>query len=155
MSKIRRIDHVAIAVENLGDASNVLTSKFGAKFLRQIDNEKEKYTVSYFQLGENIFTLLQPTSEDSFIAEHIRQRGQGLHHLGLEVDGLEEFVAELEAKGVKVPLKELEGTERKEVVISPRNVFGVVLQLVEWLDGSDASLEKRMDRVVHYRRSQT
>jgi methylmalonyl-CoA/ethylmalonyl-CoA epimerase len=151
VSSIKRIDHLAIAVKDLQEASDILVNKLGAKFLRQLPNEKEKYVVSYFQLGENVFTLLQPTSEDSFIAEHIRTRGQGLHHLGVEVDDVEDFVAGLEAAGVKVPIKDLDDPERKEVVVSPRDVFGVVLQLVEWLEGSDASLEERMDRVVHFR----
>ena len=142
MGKIRRIDHVAIAVENLAEASEVLQTKFEARFLRQIENEQEKYIVSYFQVGENVFTLLQPTSDDSFIAKHIRQRGQGLHHMALEVDGLEEFVAELEAKDVRVPLKDMEEAERKEVVVSPRDALGVVLQLVEWCDGSDVFISQ-------------
>jgi methylmalonyl-CoA/ethylmalonyl-CoA epimerase len=153
MSKIKRIDHVAIAVENLQEASETLINNFGAKFLRQLANEKEKYIVSYFQLGENVITLLQPTSEDSFIAEHIRKRGQGLHHLGIEVEGIEDFVADLESNGIKVPVKDLEDPERKEVVISPRDVFGVVLQLVDWLGDGDAPLEDRMNRVVQFRKN--
>jgi methylmalonyl-CoA/ethylmalonyl-CoA epimerase len=152
MSSVKRIDHVAIAVENLQEASDILINAFGAKFLRQLPNEKGKYIVSYFQLGENVFTLLQPTSEDSFIADHIRKRGQGLHHLGIEVDGIEDFVAKLEAQGIKVPVKDLDDPERKEVVLSPRDVFGVVLQLVDWLEEGDVSLEARMDRVVRFRK---
>jgi methylmalonyl-CoA/ethylmalonyl-CoA epimerase len=155
MSRIRRIDHVAVAVKDLTEASEILVSKFGAKFLRQITNEKEKYIVSYFQLGENIFTLLQPISEDSFIAAHIRQRGQGLHHLGIEVEGIEDFVAELEAKDVKVPLKDLDNPERKEVVVSPQAVFGVVLQLLEWQGGSDLSVDQRMKRVIDFHKDES
>jgi methylmalonyl-CoA epimerase len=154
MGKIRRIDHIAIAVENLAEASEILQTNLGAIFLRQIENNQEKYIVSYFQVGENVFTLLQPTSEESFIAEHIRQRGQGLHHLGLEVEGLEEFVAELEVKGVRIPVKDMGNAERKEAIISPRDVFGVLLQLVEWLDNDGISLEERMERVVRFRSPQ-
>lgn len=154
MGKIRRIDHIAIAVENLAEASEILQTNLGAIFLRQIENDQEKYIVSYFQVGENVFTLLQPTSEESFIAEHIRQRGQGLHHLGLEVEGLEEFVAELEVKGVRIPVKDMGNAERKEAIISPRDVFGVLLQLVEWRDNGGISLEERMERVVRFRSPQ-
>jgi len=154
MSKVKRVDHIAIAVKDLQKASDILINNFGAKFLRQLPNEKEKYVVSYFQLGENVYTLLQPTSEDSHIAEHILKRGQGLHHLGIEVEGIEDFIAELESKGIKVPVKDLKDPERKEAVISPRDVFGVVLQLVDWLEDGDSPLEDRMNRVVHFRENQ-
>jgi methylmalonyl-CoA/ethylmalonyl-CoA epimerase len=153
VGKIIRIDHVAIAVASLSEAGEILSEKLGAKFLREIENKKEKYIVAYYQFGENILTILQPTSEDSFIAKHIDQKGQGLHHLGLEVEGLEDLVSELEAKGVRIPLKDLDDPERMEVVLSPKDTFGVVLQLVEWLGGSDLSLEKRMERVVRFRES--
>jgi methylmalonyl-CoA/ethylmalonyl-CoA epimerase len=153
VGKIIRIDHVAIAVTSLSEAGGILSEKFGGKFLREIENKEEKYIVAYYQLGENVLTILQPTSEDSFIAKHIEQKGQGLHHLGLEVEGLEDLVIELEDKGVKIPLKDLDDPERKEVVLSPRNTFGVVFQLVEWLGGSNPSLEERMDRVIRFRES--
>ena len=151
MNRIRRIDHVAIAVKDLEEATRIITNVFGGRFLRQLHNEKEQYIVSYFQLGENVFTLLQPTSEESHIADHLRKRGQGLHHLGVEVDGLEEFVDELEDKGISVPIKDLNNLERKEVVVSPRDVFGVVLQLVDWLEDDDPSLDERMDRVIGFK----
>ena len=152
MSRIRRIDHVAIAVKDLEEATGIMTNVFGARFLRQLQNEKEQYIVSYFQLGENVFTLLQPTSEESHIADHLRNRGQGLHHLGVEVDGLDEFIVELEEKGISVPIKDLNNSERKEVVVSPRDVFGVVLQLVDWLEDDDPSLDERMARVIDYKK---
>jgi len=152
MSKIKRIDHVAIAVKDLQAASEIMVNHFGARFLRQLPNEKEQYVVSYFQLGENVFTLLQATSEDSFIAKHIEKRGQGLHHMGVEVEDIEGFIAELEAKGVNVPVKDLDDPERKEAVVSPKDAFGVVLQLVDWLEGADAPLEERMERVINFRR---
>ena len=92
-----------------------------------------------------------PALESELYALHIIKRGQGLHHLGVEVDGLVDFIAELESKGISVPVKDLANSERIEAVVSPRDAFGVVLQLVDWLENEDPPLESRMDRVAHFK----
>ena len=70
-----------------------------------------------------------------------------MHHLGLEVDDLEEFIRETEAKGFKIPLRD-EFSNRSEIVLRPKDSLGVVLQILEWKEGSDATVEDRIKRIV-------
>ena len=83
---------------------------------------------------------------DGFINQHISKHGEGLHHLGLEVDNLNEFVQQVEGKGFKIPLRD-EFTNRTEVVLRPRDAAGVVLQILQWKGGSDATIEDRIERI--------
>jgi methylmalonyl-CoA epimerase len=148
MSTIRRIDHVAIAVRDADQATQQFVNLLNAIPIRtEILREKAgPVKVSYLQIGENVLSLVQSMDADGFINQHIVKHGEGLHHMGLEVDDLEQFIAEVEGKGFKIPLRD-EFTNRREVVLRPKDAAGVVLQIVEWQGGSDVSVEDRIERI--------
>lgn len=148
MASIKRIDHVAIAVKDADLATQQYVKLLNAVHIRtEILTEKAgRVKVAYLQLGENVVSLAQSLEEDGFLNQHIAKHGEGLHHMGLEVDNLAEFVAEVEGKGYKIPLRD-EFTNRKEVVLRPRDAAGVVLQIVEWNGGSEVGLDERIERI--------
>jgi methylmalonyl-CoA epimerase len=148
MASIKRIDHVAIAVRDADQATRQYVNLLNAVHIRtEILREKAgSVKVSYLQIGENVLSLVQSMETDGFINQHISKHGEGLHHLGLEVDDLSEFINEVESKGFKIPLRD-EFTNRSEVVLRPRDAAGVVLQILEWKGGSDASVEDRIERI--------
>ena len=148
MASIRRIDHVAIAVRDADKATEQYVTLLNAVHIRtEILREKAGMVkVSYLQIGENVISLAQSLEEDGFLNRHIAKHGEGLHHLGLEVDDLEEFVKEVEAKGFTIPLRD-EFSNRKEVVLRPRDAAGVVMQIVEWKSGCDVSVDERIARI--------
>ena len=102
--------------------------------------------VAYLRIGENVLSLVQSLEPGGFIEKHIERHGEGLHHMGLEVDDLAGFVRDLEGKGYRIPLRD-EFSNRSEVVLSPRDASGVVLQVLEWKDGGDATPEERILRL--------
>jgi methylmalonyl-CoA epimerase len=148
MASIKRIDHVAIAVRDADQATQQFVKLLNAVPIRtEILREKAgSVKVSYLQIGESVLSLVQSTDADGFINRHIVRHGEGLHHMGLEVDDLEEFVEQVEGKGFKIPLRD-EFTNRSEVVLRPKDAAGVVLQIVEWKGGSDVSVEDRIERI--------
>ena len=133
MAGIRRVDHIAIAVRSKDAARPLFERLYGASFLVQKHNPEAKYNVAYFQVGDDIFTLLEGTEPDSFVAKHVEQRGEGVQHMGVEVDDLDEFLAHLEAQGARVSNRVTIDGIRKEALISPRSAFGIILQPIEWL----------------------
>lgn len=149
MAEIKRIDHVAIAVKNAEEATRNFVKLLKATPIRmEILQEKAgPVKVSYVQLGESIVTLIQSMDPDGFLNKHIEKFGEGMHHMGLEVDNLDEFVRETESKGFKIPLRD-EFSNRKEVVLRPKDSSGVVLQIVEWQDKKDGSIEDRVKRIL-------
>lgn len=149
MAGIKRIDHVAIAVKDVEQAVKQYAGLLNAVHIRtEVLQEKAgPVKVAYMQIGENVLSLVQSLEADGFINQHIAKHGEGLHHMGLEVDNLEEFVNEVEGKGYRIPLRD-EFTNRTEVVLRPKDANGVVLQILQWKGGSDATIEDRIDRIL-------
>ena len=126
MASIKRIDHVAIAVRDVAQATEQYIKLLNAVHIRT-ETLREKagmVKVAYMQIGENVLSLVQSLEEDGFINQHIAKHGEGLHHMGLEVDNLEEFIQDVEGKGYKIPLRD-EFSNRDEVVLRPRDAAGV------------------------------
>lgn len=148
MASIKRIDHVAIAVRDADQATQQYVNLLNAVHIRtEVLREKAgTVKVSYMQIGENVLSLVESLEPDGFINQHIAKHGEGLHHMGLEVDNLNEFIQEVESKGFKIPLRD-EFSNRSEVVLRPRDATGVVLQILQWKGGSDATIEDRIDRI--------
>ena len=69
----------------------------------------------------------------------------------VEAKTLDEYIQELEAKNVRIPVKSLDGEFRREILLSPREASGVVWQVIEWKSGPDLSLEERIERLHQYR----
>ena len=149
MAGIKRIDHVAIAVRDCDQAIEQYTKLLNAKHVRtEVLREKAGMVkVAYMQIGENILSLVQSLEPDGFINQHIDRHGEGLHHLGLEVDDLDGFIAQVEGNGYRIPLRD-EFSNRSEVVLRPRDANGVVLQVLQWKGGTDATVEDRIERIL-------
>ena len=108
MASIKRIDHVAIAVRDADQATAQYVKLLNAVHIRtEVLREKAGLVkVAYLQIGENVLSLVQSLDADGFINRHIDKHGEGLHHMGLEVDDIAEFVREVEGKGFKIPLRD-------------------------------------------------
>ncbi len=146
MSAVRRIDHVAIAVRSLEESKPLFESIYGARYLGQRENAEQEYIVAYFLMGESLITMLQGTTPESFVTQHVEKRGEGIQHVGVEVDDFDAFVANAEALGARVSaVRTLDGI-RKEALISPRSAFGIILQPIEWL--GDLKNEPHHERII-------
>ena len=132
--KIKRIAHLGIAVKDL-DAPKKL---YGENL--QLENKGEevvatqKVQVSFFQVGESSIELLLPTAADSPVAKFLENKGEGFHHLALEVEDIDAAVAELKASGVRLidetPREGAHGT--RVAFIHPKSTFGLLLELVQY-----------------------
>jgi methylmalonyl-CoA epimerase len=149
MAGIKRIDHVAIAVKDVEQAVKQYIDLLNAVHVRTetLVEKAGVVKVAYMQIGENILSLVQSMEPEGFINQHIEKHGEGMHHMGLEVDNLEEFVKQVEDRGYKIPLRD-EFSNRSEVVLRPRDANGVVLQILQWKGGSDATVEDRIERIL-------
>ncbi len=133
MNGVKKVDHIAIAVRSIAESRALFESVYGARYLGQKENVEQLYIVAYFLMGESLITMLEGTAPDSFVTQHIDKRGEGIQHMGVEVDDLDAFIENAEAQGARVSAKRtLEGI-RKEALISPKSAFGIILQPIEWL----------------------
>jgi methylmalonyl-CoA/ethylmalonyl-CoA epimerase len=146
MNGVKKVDHVAIAVKSIAESRAWFESVYGARYLGQKENVDQQYIVAYFLMGESLITMLEGTSPESFVTRHIEKRGEGIQHVGVEVDELDAFLTNAEAQGAKVSARRTIEGVRKEALISPRSAFGIILQPIEWL--GDLRNEPHHERIV-------
>jgi len=145
---IQKVDHIAIAVRSLEESKKKFIDLYGAKFVVEKINPEGQYKVAIFKLGASTITLLESTSPEGFVAKHVEKCGEGVQHIGFEVDDLNPFIQHLQERGVKTAAyTEIEGV-RKEVLVGAKNGFGIIWQVFEWLgDWKRKTPEERMTKV--------
>jgi methylmalonyl-CoA epimerase len=130
--KVKRIEHVAIAVRNL-DAARTAFEALGIAHGHEETLQPNGVRIAMMPVGESALELLEPLREDSGTATRIREAGEGLWHICLEVDDIDAALAELKAKGVKlrdeVPRSGHGG--HRIAFLDPASTAGVLVELVE------------------------
>ncbi len=135
MAEITKINHVAIVVENLEESLKFWQDALGLPLSHIEEVPSQKVKVAFLPVSEGEVELVLPTDDSTGSAKFLRERGQGMHHLCLEVDDIEGMIAQLKEKGIRlineVP-QELEG--RKMAFIHPKSACGVLVELYQVLD---------------------
>jgi methylmalonyl-CoA/ethylmalonyl-CoA epimerase len=151
MSKgpIGKLDHIGIAVKDANQARKFFEGVLGAQFLYEHENPDAGYRILEFDLSGFTLELLEPLGEKSFLHSFLEKRGEGVHHLTLDVPDSRERIAELKSAGVTMAGERDYGPDSYEAFISPRASHGVLIQLgsgyptlaraAEWFRKSDKS----------------
>ncbi|WP_297522729.1 methylmalonyl-CoA epimerase [Thermococcus sp.] len=128
----RKIDHVGIAVRNLEEAVKVWEG-LGLKVDEIEEVPDQKVRTAIIHIGESRIELLEPTAEDSPIAKFIAKRGEGIHHIALGVDNIEEHLKELKDKGYRLidEKPRIGAGGAKIAFVHPKAVTGVLLELCQ------------------------
>lgn len=130
--KPKRIDHIAVAVRNLASALAFFRDRLGLDLEHVAAVEQDRVRVAFLPVGGTRIELLEPLEGDGPVARFLERRGEGLHHICLEVDDIEAALAELEAAGVElIDRRPRRGAEGLVAFIHPRSSGGVLLELVE------------------------
>ena len=132
--KIKRIAHLGVAIKDLDPPKKLYGDNLQLQFKGDEVVAPQKVQVSFFKVGETSIELLLPTAEDSPVAKFLETKGEGFHHLALEVEDIDAAVAELKAVGVRLidetPREGAHGT--RVAFIHPKSTFGILLELVQY-----------------------
>ena len=131
--KVKKISHIAVA-GNDAEASRVLYEDIlGLTFNGSEPVETEGVTTHFFGVGESNIEMLEPLSEDSTVGKFLGKRGPGLHHIALEVEGLDEYVLKLKSAGIVLLSDEPKiGAHNMRIIfIHPKSTGGVLVELCE------------------------
>jgi len=133
MPKIKKINHVALVVEDIEAALGFWRDALGLALEKIKPEPVEKSVVAYLPVGDSEIELVQPTSDDSGIAKYLANRGPGMHHLCLEVEDIAAALFELKEKEVQlIHLEPVVGDDgRKYAFIHPKAANGVLVELYE------------------------
>ena len=127
-----QIDHIGIAVKSL-NAAKAIYEKLGLSISPEETVEQEQVRLVMVAVGESRLELLEATSTDSAIAKFIAKRGEGLHHVCLQVPALAAAVERLKKDGVRLVSEEIKtgAGGHRYVFVHPASAGGVLLELVE------------------------
>ena len=85
---IKKINHIGIIVPDVDAGVKLFRDGLGMEFLRVEDLPDWKCKIAFFQCGEVLVELVEPTAESDGM-RFLRERGGGLHHIAYEVDDIE------------------------------------------------------------------
>jgi methylmalonyl-CoA epimerase len=132
MTRLKRLDHVVVAVRELDEAANAWEHNLGLKAERASQPAGSGVKLASLPAGNAFVQLVQPMAADHALAAFMDERGEGMFSLSIEVDDIEAAVAELRGRGVQVSDSEagmLEGTRIAR--ISRQSAHGVEIHLLE------------------------
>jgi methylmalonyl-CoA/ethylmalonyl-CoA epimerase len=140
MLKIRKIDHVAVAVNDIDESLKKFKEVFGLDSRQREVVASQKTEAALIPVGEASVELIQPVGNDG-LEKFLDKRGPGLHHIAIEVEGIEDALKLLDSLGVplidKVPRAGARG--HKVAFVHPRATGGVLIELVEPAESSRSS----------------
>lgn len=130
---IKRINHIAIVVDDIGAALGFWRDALGLELAHVEEVPEQQAAVAFLPVGESNVELVQPTTDTSGMARFLAKRGPGLHHLCVEVDDLEQTLARLKTKGIRLidEAPRLGSDGKKLAFIHPESTHGVLLELYE------------------------
>jgi methylmalonyl-CoA/ethylmalonyl-CoA epimerase len=130
---LTEIDHVAIAVSDLGAAIAYYRDTFGAEVAHRELVESDGVEEALLRVADSYVQLLTPIRDDSPVAKYLQNRGEGLHHVGYRVDDCAAALEAVKAHGGRmideVPRPGSRGTT--VAFVHPKGAFGTLIELVQ------------------------
>lgn len=132
MPNIKKINHVAIVVRDIDQALGFWETALGLK-VDHIENvPSQQAKVAFIPVGESEVELVQPTTEESGMASFLEKKGEGMHHLCVEVDDIDAMLLQLTEQGVRLINEEaVELPGRKMAFVHPKSTNGVLVELYQ------------------------
>lgn len=130
---LKKINHVAVAVNNLEEATKFYEEVLGLTLSGVEIVTSQKTKVGFFKIGESNIELVQPSAPDSPLTKYLENKGQGIHHICFEVDDVEAEVKTFIEKGATlIDQKPRPGAHNTKVAfVHPKSSNGVLIELCE------------------------
>ncbi len=129
---IKRINHIAIVVADLDAAIATYGQRIGLELSKRLVMAEQEVEIAFLPAGESVIELIQPITETSGVAKYLASRGEGLHHICLEVDDVRLTMEEMAARDMRLlseqPIRAAEGYG---VFLHPKAAHGVLIEFLE------------------------
>jgi len=131
----KRIDHVAIIVRNIEQALAFYRDTLGITPSEIKEVPTEQVRIAFLPMGGpggSEIELIEPTVPGSTLTKYLEKRGEGLHHICLEVDNIDEALKEMKDRGAPVLDQQPRvAAEGRAIFLHPKGTSGVLLELIE------------------------
>lgn len=130
---VTKVDHIGVAVKSIEDARKFYEDVLGLKIHGMEEVAEQKVRTAFIPVGDTEVELLESTAPDGPIAKYIEKNGEGVQHIAFRVDNIEQALADLKAKGVRLidetPRRGAGGA--KIAFVHPKASFGTLVELCE------------------------
>ena len=133
--KIKRVEHIAIAVDSIGQSLGLMRDTFGLEL--EYEEQIGQTKLAMLPVGETSIALLEGTGPASGVTKWIGEKGTGLFHICFEVEDIEAAIAELKAKKVRLQSETWRTGHggSKIVFLDPSATGTVLIELAELAPG--------------------
>lgn len=129
---IKKINHIGIAVRSIEEAVKLYTDVFGLKVSEIEIVEDQKVRTAVIPVGESKIELIESTDQEGPIAKYIERRGEGMHHLALEVGNIEDALQTMAVNRISlIDAKPRQGIENTRIAFLHPKGTKVLIELVE------------------------
>jgi len=128
---LEKIDHIGIAVKSVEQVKSLYNDIFDVKPHFEEIVEDQKVKAIGIRVGESNLEFLEPTSADSPIAKFLHKRGEGLHHISIQVANIYDTLRKMKSSGIRL-IDETPriGAEGKLIAfIHPKSMNGILIEL--------------------------
>ena len=126
------LDHIGIAVRSIADARRLYES-LGLRVVHEETVEHEQVRTAMIPAGDTRIELLEPTTPDSTIGRFLAKRGEGLHHVALQVGNISAALETLKAQGVRLVSDDIQTGAGGHLYffVHPSSTGGVLLEICQ------------------------
>jgi lactoylglutathione lyase/methylmalonyl-CoA/ethylmalonyl-CoA epimerase len=129
---IKGVQRISVAVQDLGVALRFYRDALGLRVTEERELPENGLKLVRLDAGWTVIELMQPTQTEGAVADFLRRRGEGVHHVALEVDDLELELRTLLARGTELLDREpRDGPGGRIAFVHPRSTGGVMIELNE------------------------
>lgn len=129
----RHINHVGILTADLDRALRFWRDGLGLLVQKTEHNEQEQVEIVFLETDGSAIELISPTTDDSGIAKHLAKKGEGQHHICIEVDDIVMTMQDLTAQGFEL-INETPRTRHDGTLYAfthPKSTGGVMVELYQ------------------------
>ena len=131
-----RVHHVAVVVRDLDAALGFYRDRLGLPVELVLPIESDRVTIAFLPVGESKIELVMPIDESTGVARFLASRGEGFHHVCLEVADVDAELGRLAPQGIElIDSTARRGAEGPVAFIHPRSCHGVLVELIEAAGG--------------------
>lgn len=129
---LKRIDHVAVAVKDLDSAVGTFEKLFGIKPAKIQEIPDQGVKAAVIHIGDTELEFIQPVNPNTGVAKFLENKGEGIHHICIEVDDTDAELKRLEGKGAQLIDKQgRKGLAGRIGFIHPKSVNGILIELAQ------------------------
>jgi methylmalonyl-CoA/ethylmalonyl-CoA epimerase len=126
--KVEKIDHIAVNVTDLAKAEKFFADLLGTEFSSPAVFKEMDLRSSVDPMG---IELVEPLTPDGPTARAIEQRGEGVSLLSLKVFNLQEAMAEMKSRGIRL-VGRIDRPKMKAAIFHPKDTYGMMIELIEY-----------------------